>query len=191
LPLVHTLVIVVCLGGHPGRSRVVQGSVAISPAPFRGVLPLPISALRPDRRNPGNRNRAVPPTFEQFQYSLANTVNEGEAKQLYDRFCVPVPGEPLFQAAAANLNPWTEDEVDAKNPRRGRDGDREDPRPWTRLTIEGGWREVADTALVHQEARLSSGLVASRQDVLEGSVGCLTKDVLEISVQENFSPTEG
>jgi len=70
-------------------------------------------------RNPANRNRAVPLTFEQFQYSFANAVGEGEAKQLYDTFCVPAPGEPLFQAAAANLNPWTEDKVDTKNPKRG------------------------------------------------------------------------
>jgi hypothetical protein len=32
---------------------------------------------------------------------------------------VPAPGEPLFQAAAANLNPWTEDKVNTKNPKRG------------------------------------------------------------------------
>ena len=47
-------------------------SVAISPAPFRGVLPLPISALRSASvalRNPANWNRAVPLSYEQFRYS--------------------------------------------------------------------------------------------------------------------------
>ena len=47
-------------------------SVAISPAPFRGVLPLPISALRsskPVLGNPANRHRAIPLTFEQFRYA--------------------------------------------------------------------------------------------------------------------------
>src|SRR6266581_2455733 len=94
-------------------------SVAIDPAPFRGVLPLPISALRssaPVLRNPANRRRAVPLTYEQFRYGFANALDEDEAKSLYDEFAVPGSGQPVFQAAAANLNPWTEDKVDSKNP---------------------------------------------------------------------------
>jgi pimeloyl-ACP methyl ester carboxylesterase len=155
-------------------------SVAVSPAPFRGVLPLPISALRsgsPVLRNPANRHRAVPLTYEQFRYAFANAVDEDEAKQLYERFAVPAPGEPLFQAAAANLNPWTEAKVDTKNPDRGpmlivageldhtvpvaisnASYKREKRNPGVTeivtmpnrghaLTIDNGWREVADTAL--------------------------------------------
>lgn len=71
-------------------------SVAIDPAPFRGVLPLPISALKssaPMLRNPANRNRAVPLTFDQFRYSFANAVSEEEAKQLYEDFAVPASGK--------------------------------------------------------------------------------------------------
>ena len=97
-------------------------SVAIDPAPFRGVLPLPISALRVANavlHNPLNWNRAVPLTFEQFRYGFANAVSEDEAKELYENFAVPTSGAPLFQAATANLNPWTEAKVDTKNPDRG------------------------------------------------------------------------
>jgi pimeloyl-ACP methyl ester carboxylesterase len=86
-------------------------TVAIDPAPFRGVLPLPFSALKaasPVLGNPLNRNRAVPLTFEQFRYGFANAVSEEEAKELFDTFAVPASGVPLFQAATANLNPWTE-----------------------------------------------------------------------------------
>ena len=155
-------------------------SVAISPAPFRGVLPLPISALRsgsPVLRNPSNRHRAVPLTYDQFRYAFANAVSEDEAKKLYEKFAVPAPGEPLFQAAAANLNPWTEAKVDTKNPERGPmliiSGELDHTVPWSisnasykrekrndgvteivkmpnrghALTIDDGWREVADTAL--------------------------------------------
>jgi pimeloyl-ACP methyl ester carboxylesterase len=155
-------------------------SVAIDPAPFRGVLPLPISSLRSARPvlgNPANRNRAVPLTYEQFRYGFANAVSEDEAKQLYDEFAVPAPGAPLFQAAAANLNPWTEAKVDTKNPERGPlliiSGEKDHTVPWAianasykrqkhneglteiveiqgrghALTIDSGWREVADTAL--------------------------------------------
>ena len=97
-------------------------TVAIDPAPFRGVLPLPISALRsasPVLSNPANRNRAVPLTYEQFRYAFANAVGEDEAKELYETYAVPGSGVPIFQAAAANLNPWTEAKVDTKNPERG------------------------------------------------------------------------
>ena len=100
-----------------------KASVAISPAPFRGVLPLPISALRsaaPVLSNPFNRDRAVPLSYEQFRYAFANAVEEDEAKQLYDAFAVPAPGAPLFQAATANFNPWTEAKVDRRAPIAGR-----------------------------------------------------------------------
>jgi non-heme chloroperoxidase len=162
-----------------GRGRS-AASVAIDPAPFRGVLPLPISALRsgsPVLANPLNRGRAVPLTYEQFRYAFANAVPEEEAKELYTNFAVPAPGEPLFQAAFANLNPWTEAKVDTKNRKRGplliMDGELDHTVPWAianasykqqkgnegvteilkiagrghALTIDSGWREVADTAL--------------------------------------------
>ena len=97
-------------------------TVAVDPAPFRGVLPLPISALKsasPVLSNPLNRHRAVPLTYEQFRYAFTNAVDEAEAKQLYETYAVPAAGEPVFQAAAANLNPWTDAKVNSKNPDRG------------------------------------------------------------------------
>ena len=66
--------------------------------------------------NPANRNRAIPLTFDQFRYGFANAMSEHEAQELYDTFAVPAAGKPLFQAAAANLNPWTEAKVDTQNP---------------------------------------------------------------------------
>jgi non-heme chloroperoxidase len=141
-------------------------SVAIDSAPFRGVLPLPISALRsaaPVLGNPANRHRAVPLTFEQFRYAFANAVGEGEAKELFETFAVPAPGAPLFQAAAANLNPWTEAKVDSRNP--GVTELVEMPGRGHSLTIDSGWLEIAETALAFvqrcdQDARPSR--VASR-----------------------------
>jgi non-heme chloroperoxidase len=156
-------------------------SVAIDPAPFRGVLPLPISSLKsafPVLGNPANRNRAVPLTYEQFRYGFANAVSEEEAKQLYETYAVPTSGKPLLQAATANLNPWTEANVDTENPQRGPlliiSGEKDHTVPWAianasykqqqdnqgvteivevkdrghALTIDSGWREVADKALV-------------------------------------------
>jgi len=112
-------------------------TVAIDPAPFRGVLPLPLSALKaaaPVLGNPANRHRAVPLTYEQFRYGFANTVSEAEAEELYDTFAVPASGAPLFQAATANLNPLTEARVDTKNPARGPlliiSGEKDNTAPW-------------------------------------------------------------
>ena len=155
-------------------------TVAIDPAPFRGVLPLPFSALKsawPVLGNPANRKRAIPLTYEQFRYAFANAVTEEEAQELYKTFAVPAAGAPLFQAAAANLNPWTEAKVDTENPERGPmliiSGQKdhtvplaithatfkqqqkntsvtelvEIPNRGHALTIDSGWREVADTAL--------------------------------------------
>ncbi|MBF6370344.1 alpha/beta hydrolase [Nocardia puris] len=114
-----------------------SATVAIDPAPFQGVLPLPISSLRaaaPVLSNPANRHRAVPLTFEQFRFAFANAVDEPEAKHLYETFAVPAPGAPLFQAAAANLNPWSEAKVDSLNPERGPllliSGEKDNTVPW-------------------------------------------------------------
>ena len=104
-----------------GRGLAVA-SVSIDPAPSRGVLPLPFSALKasfPVLGNPANRGKAVTLTFDQFRYGFANAVSEEEAHTLYETFHVPAPGRPLFQAATANLDPTTEAKADKKNPARG------------------------------------------------------------------------
>jgi len=157
-----------------------RASVAIDPGPFRGVLPLPFSALKaasPVIANPRNRGRAVPLTLGQFRFAFANVVSESEAKELYESYAVPGSGVPLFQAAFANINPWTEAKVNCRTPDRGPlliiDGERDNTLPLSMaraaykrqkknpgvtefvtisnrghsLVIDSGWREVADTAL--------------------------------------------
>jgi pimeloyl-ACP methyl ester carboxylesterase len=97
-------------------------SVSIDPAPYRGILPLPLSTLKsasPVLGNPLNRNRAVALTYDQFRYAFANAVDEDEAKALHETHAVAAPGAPLFQGAMANFNPWTQVRVDSKNPARG------------------------------------------------------------------------
>ncbi|NAZ84537.1 alpha/beta fold hydrolase [Kineococcus sp. T90] len=164
-------------------------TVAIDPAPFRGVLALPLSSLRSAAAvlsNPANVRRAVTLTFEQFRYGWANALSEQEARSLYEEHHVAAPGAPLFQAAAANLNPFTEVEVDVHHPRRGPllliSGEEDATVPWaiTRasysrqkrnrglteivevpgrghsLTIDSGWREVAQTALDFVSTHLPS-----------------------------------
>lgn len=165
-------------------------TVAIDPAPFRGVLPLPLSALKSASAvlgNPLNYTRAVPLSFEQFRFAFANVVDEDEAHQLYETYSVPASGAPLFQAATANLNPWTEAQIDTKNPVRGPlliiSGEKDNTVPWAiahasykqqeknpgvteihempnrghSLTIDHGWREVAETALAFIAQQLKIG----------------------------------
>lgn len=156
-------------------------TVAISPAPFRGVLPLPVSALRsawPVLSRPAHAGRRTALTEAQFRYAFANAVSPAESQALYAAQAVPAPGRPIFQAAAANLNPWTEARVETRGPTRGpllmvaAERDHTVPPVVVRaafarqrsnrhaiseylqipgrghaLTIDSGWREVADTAL--------------------------------------------
>jgi len=155
-------------------------SVPIDSAPFRGVLPLPPSALRsalPVIGNPANYRRAIALTYGQFRYSFANAVSESEAKRLYETYPVAGSGIPLFQAATANFNPFTEVKVDTKTPRRGPmllvTGERdhiapsaiahasykkqrrnasatsicEIPNRGHSLVFDSGWQEIAETAL--------------------------------------------
>jgi non-heme chloroperoxidase len=159
---------------------VAAATVAISPAAFRGILLLPLSQLKvvsPVLRNPLNVSKALPLTFEQFQYGFANELDEAEARQLYDAYAVPVSGTLVFQGALANINPWTEDKVDTGNPNRGPlliiAGEKDNTIPTLlteaaykrqqknpavtqyremagrghSLTMDHGWQDVADVAL--------------------------------------------
>jgi len=156
-------------------------TVAIAPAPFRGVLPLPLSALRaawPILHNPANARRRTPLTPAQFRYAFANAVDPMESQALFDAQAAPAPGRPIFQAAMANLDPWTEARVETRSANRGPlmiiAGERDHTVPPAvaraafrrearnrhavseyrlfpgrghSLTIDAGWREVADAAL--------------------------------------------
>jgi len=155
-------------------------AVAIDAAQIKGVLPLPLSSLRvtfPVFKNPTNRHRAVSLTAEQFRYAFGNAITEQESDELYERWAVPAPGKPLFEAAAANFDPHSPAKVDTANELRGPlllimgGRDHTVPEAVTQatlkqyrhseavtdimefadrahsLTIDHGWREVADTAL--------------------------------------------
>jgi len=89
--------------------------VALSPAPIKGVLRLPVAQLRsafPALGNPANKGRTVELTPKQFHYAFTNTMSDADAKAAYDRYEVPGPARPLFQAAFANFNPNAPTKVD-------------------------------------------------------------------------------
>jgi len=136
-----------------------------------------LKGVGPFLANPRTRGRAITLTFDQFKYGWANALDENEAKELYDTYHVAGSGISLAQMGNANLNPWTEAKVNTKSPDRGPlliiDGEKDHTVPWAianaaykkqkrneavteivkipnrghSLTIDHGWREVADTAL--------------------------------------------
>jgi pimeloyl-ACP methyl ester carboxylesterase len=144
----------------------------VLPLPFSTL-----KASLPVLKNPANRGKAVTLTFDQFKYGWATGISDEEARQLYDTYHVAAPGLALSQMANANINPFTEAKLDPKNPERGplliMDGEKDHTVPWTianasykrqsrnqavteivqmpgrghSLTIDSGWREVAQTAL--------------------------------------------
>jgi pimeloyl-ACP methyl ester carboxylesterase len=104
-----------------GQDRA-AAAIAIDAAQIKGVLPVPLSSLRatlPVFKNPANRHRAVMLTADQFRYSFANTLTDEEAAELYDKWVVPAPGKPLFEAAAANFSLHSPAKVDTRNRTRG------------------------------------------------------------------------
>ena len=148
---------------------VFRGVLPLPPSVLRGVGPFLL--------NPLTRGRAITLTFDQFKYGWANALDEKEAKELYDTYHVACSGISLVQMGNANLNPWTEAKVNTKNPDRGPlliiDGEKDHTVPWAianaaykrerrnpavtkivkipnrghSLTIDHGWRDVAQTAL--------------------------------------------
>jgi len=136
-----------------------------------------LRSAAPVLSNPRNRSRAVTLTLDQFKYGWGNALSDDETKELYDSYHVAAPGVALMQMANANLNPRTEAKLDPANPNRGPlliiDGENDHTVPWAianasykrqrrnsavteitkipnrghSLTIDSGWREVADTAL--------------------------------------------
>lgn len=162
-----------------GNGNLAAG-VAIDAAPIKGVLPVPLSALRvafPALHNPGNIDAAVSLTPEQFHYAFGNALTPEESNELFEKWSVPSPGRPLFQAASANLNPHAQTKVDVNREDRGpllltmAGHDHTAPASTIKstykqyrkssatteikefedrghsLTIDHGWREIADSVL--------------------------------------------
>jgi pimeloyl-ACP methyl ester carboxylesterase len=97
-------------------------AIGIDAAQIKGVLRLPLSSLHatlPVFKNPANKHKAVALTAKQFHSSFGNTLSEEESNQLYEKWAVPSPGRPLFEAAAASLSRHSPDKVDTDNPDRG------------------------------------------------------------------------
>jgi non-heme chloroperoxidase len=135
-------------------------------------------------RKPANRNLAVALTPEQFRYGFGNAIPAEESAELYDRWAIPSPGKPLFEGALANFTRSSPAKVNTGNKSRGpllitaggKDHTvphvistqtrrlyhkspavtdlREFPDRGHSLTIDHGWREVAQQVLDWLSQRL-------------------------------------
>jgi pimeloyl-ACP methyl ester carboxylesterase len=147
----------------------IKGVLPLPLSSLRSTLPV--------FKNPANKHRAVSLTAEQFRYSFGNTLSVEESDELFGRWTIPAPGKPLFEAAVANFSLHSPDQVNTGNEGRGplllimggRDHTvpeaitkstlkqyrhssavtdlEEFPDRGHSLTIDGGWRDVADVCL--------------------------------------------
>jgi pimeloyl-ACP methyl ester carboxylesterase len=100
---------------------IASAGIAIDPAPIKGVWQLPFTALKasfPVLGNPFNYKKAISLTYNQFRYGFANAITDQEARELYDRWTIPAPARPLFQAATATFA-GSETKVNTANAKRG------------------------------------------------------------------------
>jgi len=171
-------------GGLIAQKLLGQGrataAVAIDPGQIKGVRPLPFAQIRsglPVLSKPGNKTKAVSLTKKQFRYGFGNTLTESESTELFDRWTIPGPGRPLFEASAANFKKTSPAAVDTRRDDRGplliiaggRDHTvpavvakaayelyagsgattdfHEFPDRGHSLVLDHGWREVADVTL--------------------------------------------
>jgi len=156
-----------------------DAAIGIDAAQIKGVLPLPLSALRstlPVFKNPANLHKAVSLTAKEFHYSFGNALSEEESDDLYEQWTIPAPAKPLFEAATANFTLHSPGKVNTKNEDRGpllltmgkqdhtvpeaitkstvkqykhsvAETDLEEFDRGHSLTIDSGWRDVADVCL--------------------------------------------
>ena len=149
-----------------GRGIAAAG-IALDPAPIKGVWQLPFSALKasfPVLGNPFNLKKAISLTFNQFKYGFANALSEEEAKELYDKWTIPAPARPLFQAAFASIA-GVETKADTANSTRGP------------LLITGGEKDhIAPPILGKASAKKYNSSVITEFKLFEGRGHSLASD---------------
>lgn len=147
----------------------IKGVKPLPPAQLRSAFPV--------LGNPLNRGRAKGLTAAQWRYGFGNALSQQESDDLWQQWAIPSPGKPLFEAAVANFAPNSPAKVETGNSTRGPllitggTADHTVPLVSTKathrlyetsgavtdfhefegrghsLTIDHGWREVADVSL--------------------------------------------
>ncbi|MEV0945913.1 alpha/beta hydrolase [Rhodococcus sp. NPDC049939] len=159
--------------------KLAAAAIAIGPAQMKGVIRLPLAQLLgvlPIVSKPSNYRGTHIHSKNSFHSMFGNAIPVEESDALYDRYVIPAPGRPLFEAAVANFLPHSPTAVDVAADRGpllivGGDRDNAVPESSTRssfgryrkastineykvfddrghsLIIDHGWREIADYTL--------------------------------------------
>jgi len=90
-----------------------RAGVAMSPAPPKGILVLPLSTLKaaaPALAHPSRWHGLVRLTLEEWTYAFVNTFSPEGAAAAYEKYAVPETGQIFYDAGFANfhLHPPTE-----------------------------------------------------------------------------------
>lgn len=169
------------LGENHGAGGIAIGAAQIRgvlPLPLSSL-----HATLPVFKNPANKHRAVALTADEFRYAFGNAISREESDALFEQWTIPSPGRPLFEAAAANFSLHSPARVNTENNDRGplllMMGGRDHTVPETitkatlkqykhstavtdvvdfpdrghSLTIDNGWREVAESCLSWLDAQ--------------------------------------
>src|ERR1700678_3113539 len=124
-------------------------AIAIDPGQIKGGQPLPFAQIRsglPVLSKPGSRRRAIALTRKQFRYGFGNALSEGESSELFDKWATPAPGQPLFEASAANFKKPSPAAVDTRKRDRG-----------PLLIVAGGKDHTVPEVVAHAAYKLYSG----------------------------------
>jgi len=144
--------------GHSFGGLVVQllldrgvgtAGVSIDPAPPKGIYLLPPSSLRVAStalRKPANRKRTVELSPKQFHYAFGNLLGQADSDAVRERYAIPGPGRPLFQAALANVSRHAVTTVDYRNATRA-----------PLLLISGGKDHVSPASVTKATAKKYAG----------------------------------
>jgi pimeloyl-ACP methyl ester carboxylesterase len=165
----------------------VKGVLASPLAQIRAALPV--------LGNPANLHKAISLTAKQFRFGFGNELTQEESDNLYEQWSIPAPARPLFQAAVANFAPHSEARVNTANQTRGPlllisgKQDHTVPDVTTRstlkqyrnstavtelkqfegrghsLTIDSGWREVADATLEWLDAMTDGSSIQAESTI--------------------------
>ncbi|HTH71731.1 MAG TPA: alpha/beta hydrolase [Candidatus Pristimantibacillus sp.] len=163
------------LGNDLGRAAVAIDSAQFKGV--WTLPPNQIRAAWPALKNPVKINRAVPLTADEFRYGFGNALSLEESTELFTQYSIPSPARPVFAISFANFNTHSTAAVNIGNNERGpllliaggRDNTvpasvvraqhklyekssavtdiQEFPDRGHSITIDSGWREVADATL--------------------------------------------
>jgi pimeloyl-ACP methyl ester carboxylesterase len=175
-----------------------RAGVAMSPAPPKGILVLPLSSLKaaaPALAHPSKWHGIVSLTPEEFTYAFVNTFSPEEAAAAYERYAVPETGQILYEAGFANfhLNPPTE--VHFKNGARapllivGLGEDNTVPASVSHKQYEKYGKSPADTEYIEFEGRPHLAMAAPGWEEIATSIDSWLDGVLESAEAQTESAT--